>query len=65
MTIINRWGYVVGSRSHKDWYHARFNGTAINPIVHLGDVRVPRNLLGKRLKFKVEVLEDDVEFEYE
>lgn len=61
--IIDSYGYVVPrwrNRRHKNWFLAKAEGSNRNLCykVRLGGIIIPKHLMGKKLRFKVEIVED-------
>jgi hypothetical protein len=68
MTTINNYGYVVTNRGGEkkreskglvpqNFFMVKYDDRS-TPMVNLGKVRMPLHLAGKRVRFKLEIIED-------
>ena len=70
MTTINNYGYVVNNRggdkkkpakenTSQNFFMVKYDDACrATPMVNLGKVRMPNHLAGKRVRFKLEIIED-------
>jgi len=64
MPRISKKGYVERiaqgeSGSHRDWWTVKAVVDRISPQIVLNSITLPPELIGKKVRFKLEVIEDD------
>lgn len=59
MVKINNQGYLERRNTKLTWYLVRQNDKGMAGRVELNYVSFPPHLVGRRVRFKVEVIEDD------
>lgn len=60
---VNEKGYIVRQKKRtyyrgisRDWFMVKHNANSIVGIVHIKDVLFPKKYIGKKVRFKVEMV---------
>ena len=68
MTVMNEGNYVqrtvragknpTAKSSKRDWWFVRHARTGIKGIISLGEVMLPKEMIGKKVRIKIELLKE-------
>ena len=54
----NRGGDNRKRKHYRNWYMVKFNSSLKSGVVEIGGVYFPKPFIGKRVRFKIEIVED-------
>lgn len=45
-------------RAYRDWWLVKYNGSSASGCINLHNVTIPKRFVGKRIRFKIELVEE-------